>query len=136
MNRRGTHDLNYRQSTSGGRVTRHHAANESIRRALVSGGVPSVLEPVGGCKEDAKRPDGMTSSHGNVVALSCGISHALTQLPIKPISGLQKSRQSCLCGKGSKEKEIIIIPAYNFSPVCIESLGAWGDSARHLIHVT
>ena len=37
-----------------------HAANETIRRALVSGDVPSVLEPVGVCCEDAKRPDGMT----------------------------------------------------------------------------
>ena len=72
VNRRGTHGLSYRQSTSGGRVTCHHAANESIRRALVSGGAPSVLEPVGGCKEDAKRPDGMTSSHGNVVLSTVG----------------------------------------------------------------
>ena len=26
-----------------------------------------------------------------------------------------------------------IIPTYNFSPVRIESMGAWGDSARDLI---
>ena len=34
--------------------------NETIRRALVSGGVPAVLEPVGVCRDDGKRPDGMS----------------------------------------------------------------------------
>ena len=38
----------------------HHAANETIHRALVSGGLQAVLEPVGVCREDAKRPDGMS----------------------------------------------------------------------------
>ena len=54
----GTHGLSCKRS--GGRISHHQAANETIRRALVSGGVPSVLEPVGVCREDAKRPDGMT----------------------------------------------------------------------------
>ena len=36
---------------------RSHSANETIRRAL---GVPLVLELMGACREDAKRPDGMT----------------------------------------------------------------------------
>ena len=54
----GHHGLSCRRS--GGRISRHHTANETIRRALVSGGVPAVLEPVGVCREDGKRPDGMT----------------------------------------------------------------------------
>ena len=54
----GTHGLSCKRS--GGRISRHQAANETIRRALASGGVPSVLKPVGVCREDAKRPDGMT----------------------------------------------------------------------------
>ena len=45
---------------SGGRIPRHAAVNEIIRRALVSGGVPAVLEPVGVCRNDGKRPDGMS----------------------------------------------------------------------------
>ena len=58
VDRKGTHGLSCRKS--GGRISRHHAANETLCRALVSGGVPSILEPVGVCREDAKRPDGMT----------------------------------------------------------------------------
>ena len=58
VDRTGHHGLSCRRS--GGRISRHQAANETIRCALVSGGVPSVLEPVGVCREDGKRPDGMT----------------------------------------------------------------------------
>ena len=38
----------------------HAAVIETIRHALVSGGVPAVLEPVGVCRDDGKRPDGMS----------------------------------------------------------------------------
>ena len=41
-------------------IPRHAAVNETIRCALVSGGVPAVLEPVGVCRNDGKRPDGMS----------------------------------------------------------------------------
>ena len=54
----GTHCLSCRRS--GGRIPRHAAVNETICRALVSGGVPAVLEPVGVCRDDDKRPDGMS----------------------------------------------------------------------------
>ena len=35
-----------------------------IRRALVPGGVPAVLEPVGVCRDDGKRLDGMQQAVG------------------------------------------------------------------------
>jgi len=54
----GTHGLSCRRS--GGRIPRHAAVNETVRRALVSGGVPAVLEPVGVCRDDGKRPDCMS----------------------------------------------------------------------------
>ena len=43
----GTHGLSCRRS--GGRIPQHAAVNETIRRALVSGSIPVVLEPVGVC---------------------------------------------------------------------------------------
>ena len=58
VHRNSTHRLICRKN--GGRIPRHQAANETLRRALVSGGVPSILEPVGVYREDATRPDGMT----------------------------------------------------------------------------
>jgi len=53
----GTHGLSCRRS--GGCIPRHAAVNETVCRALVSGGMPAVLEPVGVCHDDGKRPDGM-----------------------------------------------------------------------------
>ena len=38
----------------------HQAENETFHRAPMSGGVPSILEPIGVCQEDVKGPDGMT----------------------------------------------------------------------------
>ena len=54
----GTHGLSCKRS--GGRIPRHAAANQTIRRALVSRGVPAVLEPIGVCRNDGKRPGGMS----------------------------------------------------------------------------
>ena len=42
---------------SGGHIPQHAELNETICHALVSGGVPAVLEPVGVCNDDGKRPD-------------------------------------------------------------------------------
>ena len=54
----GTHGLSCRDS--GRRIPRHVVVNETIRHALVSGGVPAVLGPVGVCRNDGKRPDDMS----------------------------------------------------------------------------
>ena len=54
----GTHGLSCRRS--GGRIPRHAAVNETIHHALVSGGVPAILERVGVCRNDGKKPDGMS----------------------------------------------------------------------------
>ena len=54
----GSHGLSCKPS--GGRIPWHAAVNETVHRALVSGGVPAVLEPVGVCRNDGKRPDGMS----------------------------------------------------------------------------
>ena len=43
VDRNGIHGLSCRRSN--GRFSRHQAANKTIRRALVSGGVPLILDP-------------------------------------------------------------------------------------------
>jgi len=45
---------------SGSHIPQHAAVNEIFHRALVSRGVPAVLEPVGVCHHDGKRPDIMS----------------------------------------------------------------------------
>ena len=58
MDTYGTHGLSYQHS--GGRLPHHASVNKIICRALVSCGVPAVLELVGVCHDDGKWPDGMS----------------------------------------------------------------------------
>jgi len=50
--------------------------NDLIKRLLVSAGIPSVLEPIGTCLEDGKRPDGMTLIPWHLVKHYYGTLHA------------------------------------------------------------
>ena len=54
------HMVCYVRRRSGGHIPWHEAVNKTICHALVSKGVPAVLEPVGVCRDDGKRLDGMT----------------------------------------------------------------------------
>ena len=67
----GKHGLSCRQS--GGRIPRHAAVNEIIRCDLVSGGVPTVPEPMGVCHDDGMRPNGMTLIPWRRGEVCCGL---------------------------------------------------------------
>jgi hypothetical protein len=54
----GTHGLACKRSA--GRITRHHALNDLVYRALGRANIPAVKEPVGLLRSDGKRPDGLT----------------------------------------------------------------------------
>ena len=109
--------------------------NETIRRALVSGGVPAVLEPVGVCRNDGKRPDGMSLipwSRGLPLlwVFTCSETLAPSNLSSSASGAnrLANSAESAKCRKYSS-----LIPSFHFSPLCVESLGAWGSCARSLV---
>jgi hypothetical protein len=54
----GTHGLACRKSA--GRHVRHNAVNDLIKRALSSANIPAMLKPHSLCRDDGKRPDGLT----------------------------------------------------------------------------
>ena len=54
----GLHLLSWRFSI--GRLPRHTALNDVIRRSLQSAGIPALLEPAGLDRGDGNRPDGIT----------------------------------------------------------------------------
>ena len=54
----GLHPLSC--SKSSGRLPRHAALNDTVKRALDKAGFPAQLEPVGLDRGDGKRPDGIT----------------------------------------------------------------------------
>ena len=54
----GRHGLSCRKSA--GRLSRHSAVNDLIKRALSSAEIPSRLEPPSLIRDDGKRPDGLS----------------------------------------------------------------------------
>ena len=102
--------LSYKYSA--GRLPRHAALNECVRRALQSAGVPSLLEPVGIDRGDGKRPDGITIfpfSEGKCLCwdATCVDTYAATHVngsAVSPGSGCSRGRgrkAAQVCGIGS-----------------------------------
>ena len=106
-----------------GHLPRHASVNETIRRALVSGGVPAVLETVGVCHDDGKRPDGMSLIlWWKVLPLMWDFTCSDTLALIISIRGARKLADSSEAQK--RKKYSSLTAAFNFSPVGVETLGA------------
>ena len=85
-----------------------------------------MLEPVTICREDATRPDGMTlipweCVHSLLWDFTCSDMVALSNISL---TCRGPARVACAAEEAERRKYTSLIPAYNFSPVCIESLGA------------
>ena len=97
-----------------------------------------MLEPVGVCCEDAKRSDGMTLipwEGGR--ALLWDFTCADTLAPShRSLASRGPGQVACAAEERKRHKYASLIPMYNFSPwpVGIETLGAWGEAARELVH--
>ena len=129
----GHHGLSCRKS--GGRISRHQSANETIRRALVSGGIPAVLEPVGVSREDGKRPDGMPLipwEEGR--PLLCDFTCSDTMAPSHRDQATSGPGEGACTAKSLKiRKYSSLTSTYSFAPICIETIGAWGEGAKGII---
>ena len=58
MDEFATHGLSCKMSA--GHLPQHAAINTNVKMSLARAQIPSVLEPVGLCRSDGKRPDGVT----------------------------------------------------------------------------
>ena len=130
----GRHGLSCRKSA--GRLSRHGAVNDIIKRALSSAEVPCRLEPPSLMRDDGKRPDGMSMSpwsNGRCLVwdFTCPDTLAHSHL------------NSAVCGAGvvAREAEIrkrlkysSLSAIYCFVPIAIETLGAMGEDAADFIH--
>jgi hypothetical protein len=133
VNTLGTHGLSCRFSA--GRRFRHAEVNDLIRRAFVSAGIPSLLEPSGVSRDDGKRPDGLT-----LVPWSSGKSLVWdftcvdTLAPSRLITSATSSGSAATGAERKKIGKYKNLPQqFIFTPVGIETLGAWGQEAYSLI---
>ncbi|KAJ2937326.1 hypothetical protein O0L34_g17637 [Tuta absoluta] len=120
---------------SAGRISRHHALNEIIRRAIVSTGVPCVLEPPGLCRTDGKRPDGLTLIPWQKGRCLLWDATCVSTFAISHIRGTQKSASSAAeTAAGLKHtKYANFESAYDFLPFAVETSGTWGSEAKAFV---
>ena len=117
---------------SAGRRYRHASLNDIIRRALVSVGVPAILEPNGLVRDNGKRPDGMSlipwkMGRPLVWDATCVYTLASTHLPMtKSGAGNAASTAEDL----KRRKYGTLGRGYIFVPFGVETLGPWGPSAK------
>ena len=130
---KGCHALTCRFSA--GRLPRHTAMNDVVRRALLSAGVPAQLEPYGIDRGDGKRPDGMTVfpfSHGRCMVwdATCVNTFAESRL----IDASVKAGAAAKKAEDVKRKKYSQLTSrFRFEPIAFESDGACGPSTRSFI---
>ncbi|KAI5636353.1 hypothetical protein NE865_10937 [Phthorimaea operculella] len=114
-----------------GRIPRHQAINDIVRRALVSAGVPCVLEPPGLSRTDGKRPDGLTLipwQRGRCLLwdVTCVSTYAASHLQ-GSVRAAGSAAEKAAGLKHAKYTDLEL--AYDFVPLAVETAGAWGSEA-------
>ena len=124
----GTHPLSCR--ISAGRIPRHSALNDVVRRGLSAAGIPSMLEPSGLDRGDGKRPDGIT-----VYPYSRGRCLIWDATCVNTFASSNLIRAALAAGSVADAAEVRKIAKYAelgrrfiFQPVAVETSGAMGKS--------
>ena len=129
----GHHGLSCMKSA--GRHTRHTAINDLLARGLISGGVPTKLEPPGLLRDDEKRPDGMTMGpfkRGQIMAWDATCVDTMADSYIA--QGLTRVGFAADDAERKKtEKYRHLEGTIIFHPVGLETFGPWGESAKVLV---
>ena len=109
---------------------RHNAVNDLIKRALVSANFPALLEPKSLCRDDGKRPDGLTVlpwANGRCLwDFTCPDTLAASHLNRAVVS------QGAVANDAANRKTTkysSLSAQYCFVPLAVETLGALGDEA-------
>ena len=96
---------------------------------------PSWSLHVGVCREDAKRPDGMTLipwEGGRSLLWDFTSCDTLAQShQVRAVRGAGEVAN--YAEEQKRRKYATLTPSYAFAPICIETLGAWRDSAKDLV---
>ena len=97
----------------------------------------AVLEPVGVCRDDGKRPDGMSLiPWRRGLPLLWDFTCSDTLVPSHLATCVHGAGRLADSSEAHKRRKYSSLTAtFHFSPVSLETLGAWGSSARELIKI-
>ena len=129
----GHHPLSCRYSA--GRLPRHAALNDVTKRALVSAGIPSYLEPPGLDRGDGRRPDGMT-----IIPFRNGRSLVWDATCTDTFSNTNLNHCALQAGHAANHAENLKVQKYQnltdrfiFQPIAVETSGVFGNSTRSFL---
>lgn len=134
VDRLGHHGLSCLRSA--GRLSRHGSLNETIKRALASIRVPSVLEPNGLVRTDGKRPDGLTLipwERGRALIWDATCVDTLAPSHIRG-SAFKAGSAAEAAESAKRRKYEVLCQSYVFAPFAVETLGPWGPSLKNFLN--
>lgn len=118
-----------------GRIPRHQAINEIIRRAVAASGVPCILEPPGLSRADGKRPDGATMIPWRKGKCLLWDATCVSTYAASHIHGTQRVAGSAAetAAKTKHAKYACLESSHLFVPIAVETAGPWGFEAKSFI---
>ena len=123
VDRSGIHGLSCTKSAS--RLPRHNMINDIVCRALTSADIPSIKEPKGLLRSDAKRPDGLTLvswSKGKMLTWDATVTDTLAPSNL-PVSMYTPGAAAEAASAAKTLKYEQISATYLFVPLAVETLG-------------
>jgi len=109
--------------------------NDTIRRGVVSAGIPAILEPPGTVREDGKHPDGLTLipwSVGKCLLWDVTVGDTVAKSYVA-----HSARTVGWVASKAKEKKIekynSLLGQYLFVPLSFETLGPWAPLAKKFV---
>jgi hypothetical protein len=126
----GTHGLSCRRSQ--GRIPRHSALNDVIKRSLAAINIPATLEPKGLCRGDGRRPDGVTiipwkSGRALVWDVTCHDTFAPSNIPLSCSSAGRVANEAA---KNKCRTYADLRQSHHFIPLAMETMGVFGEDTH------
>ena len=120
---------------SPGRFSRHFMINDIIKRALVSAGIPSILEPTGLSRSDGRRPDGLT-----LIPWTNGKSLLWDATCVDTVAPSHVPNTSLIAGSAAESAVVLkrnkyksLLESYVFVAFAVETFGSWSWDAKKIV---
>ena len=133
VDRRGLHPLSCKFSA--GRIPRHSAINDVVKRALSGCGIPTLLEPVGINRGDGRRPDGITLfpfHRGRCLVWDATVSDTFAPSHVLDCA-VTAGAAAVAAGEHKRRKYRELAGTYQFEPLAFETSGVCGPSTTKVI---
>ena len=127
----GIHGLSCRYSR--GRLPRHSALNDTVKRSLESAKIPCHLEPSGLYRSDEKRPDGASvvpRQRGKILVwdATCSDTFAASH---RELAVREPGAVAAAAEHRKRSKYCDLDATHHFVPIAVEILGVLGQDTRN-----